>query len=135
MTNLGNESEIGTSAVRPPIRGVQADSETRCVHYHTPLDVIAIRMKCCGAWYACKDCHDVLAGHGIRAWPASEWNEIAVLCGVCGTQMSVRQYLDCASLCPACAAPFNPGCRHHNPFYFEMAPPVSDTDPALCTEI
>jgi uncharacterized CHY-type Zn-finger protein len=120
---------------RPRVRGVQADSETRCVHYHSLLDVIAIRMKCCGVYYACKDCHDALAGHSIEVWPAGALNEKAVLCGVCCTEMSIRQYLDCANICPACNAPFNPGCRHHHQFYFEMASPMCDTSPAPCTGI
>ena len=45
----------------------------------------------------------------------------AVLCGACGTQLTVRQYLACDNRCPACAAPFNPGCRLHYRFYFEDA--------------
>jgi uncharacterized CHY-type Zn-finger protein len=104
---------------RPEIRGVALDAETRCAHWHSELDVIAIRMKCCGVYYACKDCHDALAGHAIVAWPRAEWNEKAVLCGACGCEMSVREYLDCANACPACGAGFNPGCRSHNHFYFE----------------
>jgi uncharacterized CHY-type Zn-finger protein len=104
---------------RPEIRGVALDAETRCAHWHSALDVIAIRMKCCGVYYACKDCHDALAGHAIVVWPRAEWNEKAVLCGACSCEMSVRDYLDCANACPACGAGFNPGCRSHNHFYFE----------------
>ncbi|HEX4080425.1 MAG TPA: CHY zinc finger protein [Rhizomicrobium sp.] len=121
--------------LRPRIHGVQTDSETRCVHYRTPLDVIAIRMKCCGVYYACKDCHDALAGHAIQLWSASERDEIAVLCGVCGTEMTIRQYLECAGVCPACAAPLNPGCRHHHHFYFEVAPSECKDGPISCTGI
>src|SRR5579862_1430214 len=104
---------------RPPVSGVNVDSETRCVHYHELVDVIAIKMRCCGVYYACKDCHDALAGHAIEVWPRSEWERPAALCGVCGAEMSIRQYLDCASRCPACKAPFNPGCRSHSHFYFD----------------
>ena len=51
----------------------------------------------------------------------SDWDQVAVLCGVCGVELSVREYLACGNTCPACKAPFNPGCRNHYPFYFERA--------------
>jgi len=51
------------------VHGVGLDDETRCVHYHGPTDIVAIRHKCCGDYYACKDCHDALAGHPMEAWP------------------------------------------------------------------
>ena len=105
--------------VRPEVRGVEVDSETRCAHYRTPLDVIAIKMKCCGEYYACKDCHEALAGHAIAVWPREEWGQPAVLCGVCGTEMSVTAYMASGYRCPACGAAFNPGCRRHAHFYFE----------------
>jgi uncharacterized CHY-type Zn-finger protein len=92
----------------------------RCAHWHGPRDVIAIKMHCCGVHYACKDCHEVLAGHPIRTWPRAEWDQKAVLCGACWHEMSVAQYLVCANRCPACAAAFNPGCREHHHFYFEI---------------
>ena len=42
------------------------DAETRCVHYRSALDIIAIKMACCGVYYACKDCHAALADHEIK---------------------------------------------------------------------
>jgi uncharacterized CHY-type Zn-finger protein len=105
------------------VEGVDVDAQTGCAHYRTPRDVIAIKMRCCGIYYACKDCHDALAGHAIRAWPQAEWDAKAVLCGACGHEMSVREYLGCANTCPVCAAAFNPGCQGHYHFYFEMEPP------------
>jgi uncharacterized CHY-type Zn-finger protein len=107
--------------VRPDVRGVDLDAQTRCAHWRSPLDIVAIRMRCCGDWYACKDCHDALAGHPAEVWPRAAFDQPAVLCGACGSQLSVRQYLACESRCPACAAPFNPGCRLHHRFYFETA--------------
>jgi uncharacterized CHY-type Zn-finger protein len=95
----------------PPVIGVDLDSQTRCAHYRSDLDVIAIKMKCCGTYYACKDCHEALAGHPIEVWPRAEWDQPAVLCGVCATEMTIRQYLACSNQCPNCAAQFNPGCR------------------------
>jgi len=104
--------------MRPTVRGIDLDPETRCTHWHSPLDIIAIRMKCCGVYYACRECHDALAGHAAEVWPEVEWDQTAVLCGVCGHQMSVRDYLDCENRCPHCGAGFNPGCRHHYHLYF-----------------
>jgi uncharacterized CHY-type Zn-finger protein len=109
------------------INGVDLDSQTRCAHYRTPLDIVAIRMKCCGRYYACKECHDALAGHAIEVWPRIEWDRAAVRCGSCGTELSIRQYLDCSNECPACKARFNPGCRNHYHFYFETERPAGAT--------
>lgn len=105
----------------PVVRGIDLDAHTRCAHYHKPVDVIAIRMKCCGVYYACKDCHEALAGHALEVWPQSEWSQPAVLCGVCGTELTIREYLGCGNQCPVCKAGFNPGCRNHYNFYFEAA--------------
>src|SRR3954467_2097326 len=51
------------SLLRPPVHGRALDAQTRCAHWHSPLDIIAIKMRCCGAYYACRECHDELAGH------------------------------------------------------------------------
>jgi uncharacterized CHY-type Zn-finger protein len=104
---------------RPQVLGVNVDGQTRCAHYHSVMDVIAIKMRCCQEYYACKDCHDALASHAIEVWPRADWQLPAVLCGVCGTELTVRQYLACSNVCPHCAAKFNPGCRNHYHFYFE----------------
>jgi uncharacterized CHY-type Zn-finger protein len=104
---------------KPEVRGVVMDAATRCIHYHSERDVIAIKMACCSVYYACKDCHEALAGHKIEVWPRSEWDTCAVLCGVCGYQLTIREYMDSGYLCPRCRAGFNPGCRNHYQFYFE----------------
>jgi uncharacterized CHY-type Zn-finger protein len=100
------------------VRGIDLDAATRCAHYRTELDIIAIRMKCCGVYYACKDCHEALAGHAIDVWPQSEWTQAAVLCGACGYEMTINEYKASNDKCPRCRAPFNPGCRKHYGFYF-----------------
>jgi uncharacterized CHY-type Zn-finger protein len=79
-------------------------------------------MNCCGVYYACKDCHDALADHLIEVWPRRDWDQSAVLCGACGVELSVKEYLDSGNVCPACKARFNPGCRNHYHFYFEQTP-------------
>jgi uncharacterized CHY-type Zn-finger protein len=112
-------AKLPMTNVRPRVMGIDLDPETRCAHYRSTLDIIAIKMKCCGVYYACKDCHDALADHAIEVWLRDEWDKAAVLCGACGTELTVRQYLGCFDKCPQCLSPFNPGCRNHYHFYFE----------------
>jgi uncharacterized CHY-type Zn-finger protein len=104
------------------VRGVDLDPHIRCAHYHKAFDVIAIKMKCCGVYYACKDCHEALAGHEIQVWPQSEWTQKAVLCGCCRTELSIKDYMASEHCCPGCGAKFNPDCRKHYRFYFESPP-------------
>ena len=103
------------------MRGVNLDSQSRCEHYHGPTDIVAIKMKCCGLYYACKECHHALADHPIIVWPQSDWDEPAILCGACSAVITIRQYLESDSRCPACAAQFNPKCRGHYHFYFQLS--------------
>ena len=105
--------------MRPVVRGSMVDEQTRCVHYRSPLDVVAIRFACCDDWYPCLRCHDEAVDHAIRAWPIDARDEHAVLCGECRSTLSIGTYL-AAQACPQCAAPFNPGCVLHHPVYFEM---------------
>jgi uncharacterized CHY-type Zn-finger protein len=102
------------------VRGIEVDRETRCAHYRSPLDIVALKMKCCGVYYACKGCHLALANHTIQIWLREERDERAVLCGACGREMTIREYLECDSRCPHCGAAFNPSCRNHYHFYFQM---------------
>jgi uncharacterized CHY-type Zn-finger protein len=103
---------------RPEVRGVDLDAQTRCVHHRTALDIIAIKMKCCGVYFACKECHEALAGHPIKVWPQAEWTQPAVLCGACGYEMTIKEYRSSGYQCTHCDARFNPGCRNHYQFYF-----------------
>jgi uncharacterized CHY-type Zn-finger protein len=57
--------------IHPRVKGIDLDPQTCCARYHSTLDIIAIKMKCCGIYYACKDCHDALADHAIQVWPGS----------------------------------------------------------------
>jgi uncharacterized CHY-type Zn-finger protein len=104
----------------PQVCGVNVDAQTRCGHYHGVTDIIAIKMWCCGIYYACEECHIELAGHAIEVWPRSEWDTAAIICGACGLELSVRRYMESESHCPECGAGFNPGCRKHYRFYFEV---------------
>jgi uncharacterized CHY-type Zn-finger protein len=119
MRRIGGLADERIMNLRP-VRGVGLDEQTRCGHYHGPTDIIAIKTKCCGEYYACKDCHSELAGHGIKVWPRGEWDSVAILCGACRAEMTIAHYMACESRCPACGADFNPRCSNHYHFYFEM---------------
>ncbi|MFC3958722.1 CHY zinc finger protein [Halovivax cerinus] len=102
-----------------PVSGLAVDDETRCAHYRTSRDVVALRFGCCESYYACHACHDAVADHDARVWPRSRFDEPAVLCGSCGETMTPETYFDAGHACPACDSPFNPGCLAHRDRYFE----------------
>ena len=102
-----------------PVRGVGVDGETRCAHWASDRDVIAIRAPCCGRYYPCAACHDELTDHPLSPIPAAEFDESGVLCGACESALTVREYLDADHTCPRCGAAFNPGCAAHYDRYFE----------------
>lgn len=108
---------------RPPVLGRPIDAETRCVHWSSPLDVVAIRFACCGDLYPCHACHEETAGHDAATWPEDARAERAVLCGGCGHLLAIAEY-GVAAACPSCAAPFNPGCALHWHLYFDGPPPT-----------
>jgi uncharacterized CHY-type Zn-finger protein len=49
-----------------------------------------------------------------------------VLCGACGYELTISEYLKCGFRCPLCESDFNPGCAKHYDLYFEMDPTVLD---------
>ncbi|KAI5459565.1 CHY zinc finger family protein [Mariannaea sp. PMI_226] len=104
----------------PAIHGLEVSPRTQCVHWHSDLDIIAIRHKCCRLYYACISCHEVLAGHPPETWLKEERDTKAVLCGNCRSELTVAQYLASGNCCPECDAQFNPGCARHYDLYFEM---------------
>jgi len=102
-----------------PVHGVDVRPETRCAHYHGPADVIAIRFPCCNRFYPCYACHAAAADHESTRWRAPNASAKAVLCGACGSILSIRQYLSSSEGCPRCGSAFNPGCARHHHLYFE----------------
>ena len=101
------------------VEGIDLDGETRCAHWNSKLDIVALRFKCCGRWYSCFECHKDLADHPATVWTSEERNEMAVLCGSCGHKLTIEEYLNCDSKCTKCNASFNPGCSKHHDLYFE----------------
>lgn len=108
---------MGTAEIA--VAGVGVDAQTRCSHYASPADVVGIKFACCESYYACYECHEAVADHSSAVWSRADFDEKAVLCGVCRTELTIRQYLDSEFACPACDAAFNPGCRDHYHLYFE----------------
>jgi uncharacterized CHY-type Zn-finger protein len=101
------------------VKGKLIDQQTRCEHYHSALDIIAIKFKCCGDYYPCYECHEACTEHKVEVWKKDEWDIKAVLCGVCKQELTVNEYLRSNNSCPHCNSAFNPGCSKHYHLYFE----------------
>ena len=101
------------------IHGKPVGNQTRCVHWHSKLDIIAIKFKCCNQYYPCYSCHEETAFHKPEVWPKKEFDEKAIICGVCGKELSINDYMNCNNTCPNCTSLFNPGCSKHYHLYFE----------------
>jgi len=95
------------------------DDETRCKHYYSERDIVAIRFRCCGKYYPCYLCHNESENHQIRVWKREEFDAKAILCGSCKQELSINEYLH-APRCPYCKAAFNPGCSLHYHLYFDV---------------
>ena len=108
------------SVLPTKVRGKTVDESTRCVHYRSELDVIAIKFKCCGDFYPCYECHRETAGHEAEVWDKEQGNERAIICGRCRYVMSINEYLRCRYECPSCHGKFNPKCSGHNHLYFQI---------------
>ena len=103
------------------VYGKVIDDYTRCVHYYSPIDVIAIKFKCCDKYYPCYKCHEEAAGHPGQTWQKNEWKTKAILCGMCKTELTIEEYMRSGNHCPKCKAAFNPNCSKHYHLYFEIS--------------
>lgn len=101
------------------VLGTIVDSFTRCTHYHSDKDIIAIKFHCCKEYYPCYLCHQEHADHPISVWPKEEFYTKAILCGNCQNELTINEYLNSQSICPTCKTAFNPGCKLHYHLYFE----------------
>ena len=107
--------------MKPPfIKGSIIDNETRCTHYHSALDIIAIKFKCCNDYYPCFECHAESTDHVSEKWKKEEWNNLAILCGVCKHELTINEYFNSNNSCPNCKAAFNPNCSRHYSLYFDV---------------
>ncbi|AXM89925.1 hypothetical protein CI793_04885 [Anoxybacillus ayderensis] len=102
------------------VKGSVIDKHTRCVHYHSERDVIAIKFYCCKTYFPCVHCHEQHGCGKHVVWPKERFHEKAILCGVCQTELTIEQYMTSNYHCPHCYAAFNPGCQLHAHYYFEM---------------
>ena len=98
--------------------GPVVDDMTRCIHYRTEVDIVAIRFACCDEYYPCHRCHEETADHPAEQWRLDERDREAVLCGACGTELTIAAYL-ATDACPNCRSAFNERCRLHTHLYFE----------------
>lgn len=110
------------------VYGPVVDNQTRCVHYRSERDVVALKFRCCGRYYPCFQCHTETETHPAERWPKAEWDTPAILCGVCRTELDISTYLG-VTHCPRCAAEFNPGCRGHAHLYFDVPRPDDGAAP------
>jgi uncharacterized CHY-type Zn-finger protein len=101
------------------VKGKTTDKGTSCVHYHSDLDVIAIKFKCCNSYYPCYFCHQEEAGHKAQPWKKDEFETPAILCGICKTELTITAYRSCHYHCPHCNSAFNPKCSNHDHLYFQ----------------
>ena len=101
------------------VYGIGVADNSQCAHWHSSRDIIAIKFACCDTYYACFDCHRELADHAAEVRPRDRLLEPSVLCGACGRELTVPEYLGCGNECPGCSAAFNPGCASHYHLYFE----------------
>lgn len=100
------------------IKGLLVDDQSRCEHWKSPLDIVALRFRCCDEFYACYSCHQECTNHGVKRYSLKDAKSTTlVICGVCRLQMTFEQYHQLN--CPRCHSPFNPGCKLHYHLYFE----------------
>lgn len=100
------------------VYGPIVDDQTRCVHYSTDQDIVAVKFACCLRYYPCYLCHEQTADHIAGQWSSDQRSQLAILCGVCSEELSIEKYLR-VNACPACLAPFNPRCHLHSRLYFQ----------------
>lgn len=112
------ETDRLESSASPRVLGPVVDEMTRCVHYQTEVDIVAIKFACCGGYYPCHLCHAETADHPAEQWPLDERDRQAVLCGACRAELTIDSYL-AADACPNCRSTFNERCRLHTHLYFE----------------
>lgn len=95
------------------------DKETRCEHYYTKNDIIAIKFYCCGNYFPCYLCHEKYGCGYHTVWPREHFNQKSILCGACKDELTIHEYFNNENRCPSCGAQFNAGCILHHHLYFD----------------
>ncbi|SMN22341.1 similar to Saccharomyces cerevisiae YKL084W HOT13 Zinc-binding mitochondrial intermembrane space (IMS) protein involved in a disulfide relay system for IMS import of cysteine-containing proteins [Maudiozyma saulgeensis] len=104
--------------------GKLVDDQTRCVHWNSPLDVMAIKFKCCQTFYSCYECHQEMTNHDPIVYDLNIKKEAitpTILCGKCQNEMTFEEYSK-GIKCTNCLTNFNPGCKLHYDIYFKNVP-------------
>ena len=86
----------GRAPGEPAIEGLELTKHggSRCAHWHSELDVLALQAPCCGKFYACASCHDACEDHALEPWPAdTPVSQPALMCGVCRHRYSIETYI------------------------------------------
>ncbi len=109
------------------VYGSTVDDATRCIHYSTVKDIVAIRFRCCDRYYPCFECHSEGESHPAEQWPVADFDRLAILCGNCHTELTISAYR-AADECATCHAAFNERCRLHAHLYFDVSA-ETDTTP------
>ena len=103
------------------VHGKSIDDQTRCIHWHSDLDIIAIKFACCNKYYPCFSCHVECETHQPKQWSIHKFKtEKAILCGKCKKELTIYEYFNCNNRCIHCKANFNPGCKKHYHLYFQI---------------
>ncbi|MFD1334775.1 CHY zinc finger protein [Oceanobacillus iheyensis] len=100
------------------VYGKVVDDQSRCEHYHSEKDIISIKFKCCNTYYPCYKCHQECENHEIERWQKEDFDEKAILCGACQTELTINEYMNVSS-CKNCHASFNGNCQLHYHLYFD----------------
>lgn len=119
-----NESPCLSTFVGPNniiVHGCEIDKLTKCIHWHSDKDIIAIKFKCCNKYYSCYSCHEALETHAVIRWSLDDTINV-IICGSCGSEMSIDKYLNCNFICPneSCKQMFNHRCSNHYHLYFDL---------------
>jgi uncharacterized CHY-type Zn-finger protein len=129
MERESEESSMGRETEESPmerdvyglrVRGVEVGPETRCTHYDSERDVVALRFACCEAYYPCFRCHEEAVDHDAERLPVMA-PEPAALCGACGAELTAAEFMQGDHECPDCDTSFNSGCADHYDRYFDFS--------------
>ena len=85
------------TVVHSEIRGINiygkpVDQQTRCQHWHSDLDIIAIKIHCCAKNYPCFSCHEETADHSPSVSHTDVNNNTIFPCGFVSKLMSTAYY-------------------------------------------